>query len=717
MATRRTFYDRSRRAANDTFTVEALGATGPTGATGAQGPIGLQGATGPTGATGAQGPIGLQGATGPTGATGATGAQGPAGSVDSNTLTQINESIDSKVDITGDTMTGQLTLSYDNPQLALIPNPWQTGKVAEVLFYNRSSLIQKNYTTGMIFYDNRDFTFNNDSTTILQINLKGIVDTPAVSFSGQATNPYAGTDISSIWVDSSGDMHYGNINMVEAVQRSVDTINAENQIIQNTNDIATKLTKTGDTMTGTLVLGNSSFPQLTVNYSQATTNGIQFRNTTNNQLSFLRMITDGTFPGTFSMSTNNNQPLEISTAANADGTSTAPITISTFDGNLSLLTNQGKIVLGGDVSFNNNIISNLTIAPPGSSNFLFDNDALKLYTSGAFDGNSSLSIRFQNDNSYLQKVAGTNNTSGLVLSDDQNIIGNVAGDLRFQFLKNTTNFLYGSLNIYPPLSNPPFPALSVSANGESDGNGTIYLQGFTKSTNSLVLSSANNVGTNNIIYSSDSNLTITATGTNSGTIDFRTNEIQLNGSQLHTSSDARIKKNVQDVTSSDLNLLMDNLKLKKFNVAGTTSNKTHYGFIAQEVKTLLPDLVNDKSSNFDARYDTVMNLIENKFTFVGGHGLTDSGEIRFYDIQTDYVYDYKFDIVDEETIVLRTQTHPPSENNYSLISKEYHVIGVKINDFHTIDYTELSLLALGMCAELKKQNDELRNMINDLMSQ
>ena len=69
------------------------GATGPqgpiglTGATGPQGPIGLTGATGPqgpiglTGATGPQGPIGLTGATGPQGPIGLTGATGPQGPI------------------------------------------------------------------------------------------------------------------------------------------------------------------------------------------------------------------------------------------------------------------------------------------------------------------------------------------------------------------------------------------------------------------------------------------------------------------------------------------------------------------------------------------------------------------------------------------------------------------------------------------------------------
>jgi hypothetical protein len=61
-----------------------VGPVGPTGATGATGATGPAGATGATGATGPAGPIGatgLTGATGATGATGSTGATGPIGPV------------------------------------------------------------------------------------------------------------------------------------------------------------------------------------------------------------------------------------------------------------------------------------------------------------------------------------------------------------------------------------------------------------------------------------------------------------------------------------------------------------------------------------------------------------------------------------------------------------------------------------------------------------
>jgi hypothetical protein len=59
----------------------AVGPIGATGLTGATGATGLTGATGATGLTGPAGPIGATGATGLTGATGATGLIGPAGPI------------------------------------------------------------------------------------------------------------------------------------------------------------------------------------------------------------------------------------------------------------------------------------------------------------------------------------------------------------------------------------------------------------------------------------------------------------------------------------------------------------------------------------------------------------------------------------------------------------------------------------------------------------
>lgn len=87
------------------------GPTGPTGPTGPQGLQGIQGVQGTTGPTGPTGPQGIQGVTGPTGPTGRTGPTGPQGTqgVTGPTGTVPTHNHDSSyVNVTGDTMTGDL---------------------------------------------------------------------------------------------------------------------------------------------------------------------------------------------------------------------------------------------------------------------------------------------------------------------------------------------------------------------------------------------------------------------------------------------------------------------------------------------------------------------------------------------------------------------------------------------------------------------------------
>jgi hypothetical protein len=110
------------------------GPQGPAGADGAQGPAGangLDGAAGPQGPAGVDGAIGPQGPAGANGIDGATGPQGPqgemgpAGPADWNAIpnkpplfTQ-QESEDRYVNISGDTMSGPLSLRFANAAIGL----------------------------------------------------------------------------------------------------------------------------------------------------------------------------------------------------------------------------------------------------------------------------------------------------------------------------------------------------------------------------------------------------------------------------------------------------------------------------------------------------------------------------------------------------------------------------------------------------------------------
>ena len=68
-------------------------------------------------------------------------------------------------------------------------------------------------------------------------------------------------------------------------------------------------------------------------------------------------------------------------------------------------------------------------------------------------------------------------------------------------------------------------------------------------------------------------------------------------------SDIKLKKNIKDIESNDLNNLL-NLEPKKYNLKDD-ENKIHYGLIAQDVEKILPSLVNEIEQIYDVENDEI----------------------------------------------------------------------------------------------------------------
>lgn len=94
------------------------GDTGPKGATGERGPQGLKGDTGPAGPKGDRGATGLTGQTGPKGDKGEPGKDG------------VTQDISGKADKSGDTFTGDIAISKENPLLSLVTKNANTYTIA-----------------------------------------------------------------------------------------------------------------------------------------------------------------------------------------------------------------------------------------------------------------------------------------------------------------------------------------------------------------------------------------------------------------------------------------------------------------------------------------------------------------------------------------------------------------------------------------------------------
>lgn len=94
------------------------GDTGPKGATGERGPQGLKGDTGPAGPKGDRGATGLTGQTGPKGDKGEPGKDG------------VTQDVSGKANKSGDTFTGDIAISKENPSLSLAAKNANTYTIA-----------------------------------------------------------------------------------------------------------------------------------------------------------------------------------------------------------------------------------------------------------------------------------------------------------------------------------------------------------------------------------------------------------------------------------------------------------------------------------------------------------------------------------------------------------------------------------------------------------
>jgi hypothetical protein len=211
----------------------ATGATGPQGPKGDTGATGATGSQGPIGNTGPQGPIGNTGPQGPIGDTGPTGSQGPPGQgipVGGTTGQILNKKSATDYDTQWTTISsapsgpagGDLSGTYPNPELA-------AGIIVDA-DVNSSAAIAQSKIAG------------------LTTSLSGKVDTTRTLTAGAGLT--GGGDLSA---NRSLDVGAGTGITVAADSVAVDTT-----VIATKVSVDGKVAKTGDTMTGDLLVASNS---------------------------------------------------------------------------------------------------------------------------------------------------------------------------------------------------------------------------------------------------------------------------------------------------------------------------------------------------------------------------------------------------------------------------------------------------------------------------
>jgi hypothetical protein len=78
-----------------------------------------------------------------------------------------------------------------------------------------------------------------------------------------------------------------------------------------------------------------------------------------------------------------------------------------------------------------------------------------------------------------------------------------------------------------------------------------------------------------------------------------------------TPSDANLKKNIDNFSVEDSNHLF-NLEPKKYNYKKDVSNQSHFGFIAQDVEKIYPELVSEKAGYKTINYIELIPILVSK---------------------------------------------------------------------------------------------------------
>ena len=174
-------------------------------------------------------------------------------------------------------------------------------------------------------------------------------------------------------------------------------------------------------------------------------------------------------------------------------------------------------------------------------------------------------------------------------------------------------------------------------------------------------------------------------------------------------SDERIKKDIEDINDDKALKKILLLKPKRFKYIDDKKNGdyTAFGFIAQEVKEVIPEAVNI-IKDFIPNIYKVFNVLDD--TITTDEDLTDklnvNDKIKIMDQDEEKPEEFKILEISNDKIII----------DKTISGNKCFVYGKEINDFHTLskDY----IFTLNVCAtqELYKLIQQQQTIINDLIN-
>ena len=173
-------------------------------------------------------------------------------------------------------------------------------------------------------------------------------------------------------------------------------------------------------------------------------------------------------------------------------------------------------------------------------------------------------------------------------------------------------------------------------------------------------------------------------------------------------SDRRIKKNIVDISDNQALELLRLIKPKRYQYIDTLkrTNQTVYGYIAQEVKEVLPYAVNIMSDCIPNIYELAEvsgNTLIFK-TFLTSHLDASSNTLKLYDFKNTSKNVTIHSIVNDSSVVIEEDI-----TEMDLSNNQIFVYGQYVTDFHTLSKEHINTVAVLALQELDTQVQTLQS--------
>ena len=337
---------------------------------------------------------------------------------------------------------------------------------------------------------------------------------------------------------------------------------------------------------------------------------------------------------------------------------------------------------------------------------------------GLINDGRQINIGYNSSNSGCGGNLGENGKNGALLirvltKIDRNIIP--------QYVKDTYNYINTSSNniisYIDSITNPSAVIWNKNAANNINFQYNVGIGVDPPSNYKLEIAQANvtinlGAGSYGIHTSNNSNIILTDSINNNNICAKFNSSIWATGNII-ASSDERIKTDINDISDDSALKMILNIQPKTYNYIDKISrgNNRIYGFIAQQIKEVIPDAVKIESEFIPnifsvANYNIYGNIIILQNNSINIENIIKTGSIvKCYDMNDSII------VVEVEKII-NANTFKIKEINYS--NNKIFVYGAEVNDFHVLNKEYINTLNVCAVQELYRKIESQKNEINSL---